>query len=160
MSNEEFILVNRRKKRKKFVQVVKEQLSLTELSEIEFEKDIIRRKIIDAVLKLRGRANTMNSNVKIIRALAQELRHISLSEKIKDNITMQYILEQARSHKETSEVLCKAQKELKNLAETYLCYLTSQKKYKEIKMQYSGKGERSIKDTADLVGFKLPHDPK
>ncbi|XP_043488632.1 SRR1-like protein isoform X1 [Polistes fuscatus] len=54
MSNEEFILVNRRKKRKKFVQVVKEQLSLTELSEIEFEKDIIRRKIIDAVLKLRG----------------------------------------------------------------------------------------------------------
>ncbi|KAL2730727.1 SRR1-like protein [Vespula squamosa] len=106
------------------------------------------------------RSSTMNSNVKIIRALAQELRHISLSEKLKDNITMQYILEQAYSHKETSEVLCKAQKELKNLAETYLCYLISQRKYKEIKMQYTGKGERSIKETADLVGFKLPHDPK
>ncbi|KAK2584366.1 hypothetical protein KPH14_006752 [Odynerus spinipes] len=102
----------------------------------------------------------MNSNIRVIRTLAQELRRASLNEKVQDNIAMQYILEQARSHKETSEVLCKAQMELKNLADTYLCYLTSQRKYKEIKTQYTGKGERSIKETADLVGFKLPHDPK
>lgn len=69
-------------------------------------------------------------------------------------------MEQAHAHKETSQVLCKAREELNNLAETYLCYLTSQETRKEIHKQYAGKGERGIKETADLVGFKLPHDPK
>jgi len=69
-------------------------------------------------------------------------------------------MEQAHAHKETSQVLCKAREELKNLAETYLCYLKSQQTCKDIHKQYAGKGERSIKETADLVGFKLPHDPK
>ncbi|KAI4488467.1 hypothetical protein M0802_011573 [Mischocyttarus mexicanus] len=53
MSNEEFILVNRRKKRKKFVPVVKEQLPFTELNDIEVDKNKIKRKLIDAVFKLR-----------------------------------------------------------------------------------------------------------
>ncbi|KXJ69267.1 hypothetical protein RP20_CCG028028 [Aedes albopictus] len=45
-------------------------------------------------------------------------------------------------------------------AETYLCYLRSVRKHKELSEMYSGRGERSIRDTADMVGFKLPHDPK
>jgi len=103
----------------------------------------------------------MNSNnIKVVRSLVQELRRVSQNKKITDNAMLQYIMEQAHAHKETSEVLCKAREELKNLGEMYLCYLKSQQACKEIHKQYTGKGERSIQETADLVGFKLPHDPK
>lgn len=102
----------------------------------------------------------MNNNIKIVRSLVQQLRRVSQNKSTKENVMLQYIMEQAHAHKETSEVLCKAREELKNLAEMYLCYLRSQQTCKDIHKQYSGKGERSIKETADLVGFKLPHDPK
>ncbi|XP_034940724.1 protein FMC1 homolog [Chelonus insularis] len=102
----------------------------------------------------------MNSNLQLIRSLFREIRHIASEGKIKDNIMVQYILEQARAHKETSETLCKAREELEYLAKTYNCYLSSQRAYNEIQTQYAGVGERSIRETADLVGFKLPHDPK
>lgn len=103
----------------------------------------------------------MNSNiVKMVRSLVQELRRVSRNKNMKENAMLQYIMEQAHIHKETSEVLCKAREELKNLAEMYLCYMRSQQACKAIHKQYAGKGERSIKETADLVGFKLPHDPK
>ncbi|XP_018305665.1 UPF0562 protein C7orf55 [Mycetomoellerius zeteki] len=102
----------------------------------------------------------MNSNIKIVRSLVQELRRVSQTKNTKENAMLHYVMEQAHAHKETSEVLCKAREELKNLAEMYLCYLKSQQACKDIHKQYGGKGERSIKETADLVGFKLPHDPK
>lgn len=102
----------------------------------------------------------MNPNVQLVRSLLREIRCIASEGKIKDNIMVQYILEQARAHKETSETLCKARKELEHLAQTYNCYLGSQRAYNEIQTHYAGAGERSIRETADLVGFKLPHDPK
>lgn len=102
----------------------------------------------------------MNPNIKLIRSLIKEVRHTSSERNMKDNIMVHYILEQTRAHQETSEVLCKAREELKNLAEMYLCYLSSLRQCKEIQGRYTGKGEWSIKETADLVGFKLPHDPK
>lgn len=102
----------------------------------------------------------MNPNLQIIRSLVREIRHSSKDKAVKDNIMVRYIMEQAKAHRETSEVLCKAREELKNLAENYQCYLNSARLCKEIRVRYAGKGERSIKETADLVGFKLPHDPK
>lgn len=102
----------------------------------------------------------MKPNAKLARSLIREIRRVSSEQNTKNDMMAQYILEQARSHRETSQVLCKAREELKNLAETYLCYLTSQRMCKEIQARYTGKGERSIRETADLVGFKLPHDPK
>ncbi|XP_076759625.1 protein FMC1 homolog isoform X4 [Xylocopa sonorina] len=102
----------------------------------------------------------MKPNMKLLRSLIQEVRRMSPEQSTKDNIMIQYILNEARSHRETSEVLCKAREELQNLAQTYLCYLESQRLGKEIHTRYTGKGERSVKETADLVGFKLPHDPK
>lgn len=102
----------------------------------------------------------MSGNIKIVRSLVREIRRVSQNKSTKENAMLQYIMEQAHIHKETSQVLCKAREELKNLAEMYLCYLKSQQTCKDIHKQYAGKGERSIKETADLVGFKLPHDPK
>lgn len=102
----------------------------------------------------------MKPNTKLIRSLVQEVRRNSSEPIAKDNIMVRYILEQAQSHRETSETLCKAREELNNLAATYHCYLSSRRIGKEIQVRYTGKGERSVQETADLVGFKLPHDPK
>uniref|UniRef100_A0A6V7HX70 Protein FMC1 homolog n=1 Tax=Bracon brevicornis TaxID=1563983 RepID=A0A6V7HX70_9HYME len=102
----------------------------------------------------------MNANLKLIRSLLRELRAASSEGKIKDNIMVQYILRQAREHKETSETFCKAREELQHLAQTYNCYLSSLRAYHQIHVDYAGAGERTVRETADLVGFKLPHDPK
>lgn len=101
----------------------------------------------------------MNKNLSLIRQLANEIRKTTSHNTAKKSPMMQYVLEQTRAHQETSETLCKAREEAQNLAENYLCYLHSLRKYQEINTFYSGKGERSISETANLVGFKLPHDP-
>ena len=102
----------------------------------------------------------MNENLRLIRALIREIRGVAYDKKIMDNIMVRYVMEQARKHKETSEVLCKAREELKHLGETYACYLSSQRQHNRIRAEYAGAGERTVRETADLVGFKLPHDPK
>ncbi|KAK0082584.1 hypothetical protein PV326_007106 [Microctonus aethiopoides] len=102
----------------------------------------------------------MNSNLKLIRSLLREIRYGSSENQMRNNIMVKYIMEQARAHSETSETMCKAREELEHLANTYNCYLSSQRAYNAIQSQYGGVGERSIRETADLVGFKLPHDPK
>ncbi|GAB0099694.1 Protein FMC1 homolog [Sergentomyia squamirostris] len=84
----------------------------------------------------------------------------NVNEKISSSPVVQYILTEFRKNKTTDETLCKAKEELHFMAETYLCYLQSQRKVQLIRTQYSGRGERTISDTANLVGFKLPHDPK
>lgn len=101
----------------------------------------------------------MNKNITLLHRIANELRKSASQPVVKNNMLMEYIIKQTRAHKETSEVYCKAQDELQNLAQTYLCYLNSLNKYNEINKFYSGKGERSVQETANLVGFKLPHDP-
>ncbi|CAD7084553.1 unnamed protein product [Hermetia illucens] len=53
-----------------------------------------------------------------------------------------------------------AKEEMHFLGKTYLCYLKSLRTQAEISKEYHGRGERTVKETADLVGFKLPTDPK
>lgn len=52
-----------------------------------------------------------------------------------------------------------SQEERRNLfhvGETYLTYLRSSRQYSTIMINYRGKGERTVLDTATIVGFKLP----
>ena len=100
----------------------------------------------------------MKHNLSLLRQLAHEIRQSSAKPTLKNNPVMEYVFEQSRCHKETTETFCKAREELKSLTQNYLCYLHSLRKYQEINKHYSGKGERSVQDTANLVGFKLPHD--
>ena len=39
-------------------------------------------------------------------------------------------------------------------------YLAAQRNYRKLHDEYNSKGERSVEETAKIVGFKLPHDPK
>lgn len=101
------------------------------------------------------------AGTQLYRSLLNELRLSSPSGRLnKESMAFKYITNQFQKHQTTDQTLCKAREEMKFLGETYLCYLRSLRKYNEIVTEYKGKGERSIQDTADMVGFKLPHDPK
>ena len=69
-------------------------------------------------------------------------------------------MEQYRRHQVTQKQHCKASEEMAHLSDTYATYLESQRKWKQVHEEYHAKGERSVEETANLVGFKLPHDPK
>lgn len=95
-----------------------------------------------------------------LRGLLSEIRKESSSKVLKENQMARYVLEQYRKYQTTDQQLCKAIDEMHFRARTYYNYLYSARMSKEINKEYKGRGERSVEDTARLVGFKLPHDPK
>ncbi|XP_041979890.1 protein FMC1 homolog isoform X2 [Aricia agestis] len=95
-----------------------------------------------------------------LRQLLSEIRRQSSTPKLTENDTVKYILDQYRKYQTTDQQLCKAADEMHYRAKTYKEYLSNSRKYKEINAEYKGKGERSVEETANMVGFKLPHDPK
>jgi hypothetical protein len=98
--------------------------------------------------------------IKTLRGILHEIRLASPNARLKDSLTTQFVLSQFRKYQTTDEQLCKVKDEMNFLGQTYLCYLQSSREYKRIKTDYKGAGERSVESTANLVGFKLPHDPK
>nr|XP_036850454.1 protein FMC1 homolog [Manis javanica] len=64
-----------------------------------------------------------------------------------------------RSLSVTSEKLCRAQHELHFQAATYLCLLRSTREHVALHQEFHGKGERSVEESAGLVGLKLPQQP-
>ncbi|XP_053946256.1 protein FMC1 homolog [Anastrepha obliqua] len=97
---------------------------------------------------------------KTLRSLLQELRAASPNGCIKNSLSARYVLAQYKKYSTTDQQLCKARDEALFLGQTYLTYLSSLRKYDELYKEYHGRGERTVKETADLVGFKLPTDPK
>jgi len=71
-----------------------------------------------------------------------------------------HILGQYRRNAVTQKQVCKHEREQSNLAANYANYLTSQRLWLDVHSEYHSKSERSVTDTAKIVGFKLPHDPK
>ncbi|XP_058454857.1 protein FMC1 homolog [Malaya genurostris] len=95
-----------------------------------------------------------------LRKLLSEIRVVSTENELKHSLAAKYVLSQFKKFKITEQQQCRAQEEMHYTAKTYLCYLQSIRELKKINLAYNGRGERSIRDTADMVGFKLPHDPK
>ncbi|XP_067617615.1 protein FMC1 homolog [Eurosta solidaginis] len=100
------------------------------------------------------------SATKTLRALLRELRAASPNGCIKNSLAARYVLAQYNKYSTTDQQLCKARDEALFLGQTYLTYLSSLRKFNELYKEYHGRGERSVRDTADMVGFKLPTDPK
>lgn len=98
-------------------------------------------------------------NVALLRHIIGELR-LASSRPIAENSALRYVLGQFRRFRTTDRQLCRAQEEMQFVGNTYLCYLRSSRLYKELNEEFHGKGERSVAQTANMVGFKLPHDPK
>lgn len=97
---------------------------------------------------------------KTLKSLLTELKAISPEANRKESLAAKYIVSQYRKFETTEQQHCRAKDEMQYAAQTYLCYLRSVRKHKELSEMYGGRGERSVRDTADMVGFKLPHDPK
>lgn len=98
--------------------------------------------------------------IKTLRGLLNELRLASPNGSIKDSLTSQYVIAQYRKYQTTDEQLCKVKDEMNFLGQTYLCYLQSMRNYKKINAEYKGAGERTVEATAQMVGFKLPHEER
>ncbi|BES91205.1 unnamed protein product [Nesidiocoris tenuis] len=102
----------------------------------------------------------MNTHLKCLRHLLSEIRQATSDRKLKDTPVVSYIFHQYKRFQVTDQQLCKAQDEMACLANTYVTYLQSVRKYKDLLTSYQSAGERSVEKTAEMVGFKLPHDPK
>lgn len=102
---------------------------------------------------------SVSQNLSLLRHIIKELRQVS-TQPLRDNLTLRYLLNEYRKFQTTDEQLCRAREEKKFIANTYLCYLRSSRLHKEINDEFHGKGERTVEQTAKMVGFKLPHDPK
>lgn len=97
---------------------------------------------------------------RLYRALLNELRLASPGARLtSDAPAVQYAAAQFRKYQTTDQQLCKAKEEMRFIGETYVCYLQSLRRSAAIQKQLKGCGERSVEETAGLVGFKLPHDP-
>lgn len=103
---------------------------------------------------------SLPNSIQVVRKLLYEVRRATPSQKLEDSLIKSFILNECRKYKITDEQLCKKKNEVLFLADSYRCYLESTRRYKELIKKYQGKGERSVKETADMVGFKLPHDAK
>lgn len=98
--------------------------------------------------------------IKTLRALLSELRIASPNGCIKNSAAASYVLCQFKKYQTTDLQNCKGKDEMLFLGNTYLCYVQSVRKQKEINKDYAGRGEMNVKDTANMVGFKLPNDPR
>lgn len=99
-------------------------------------------------------------NLQILRQIISEIRFATPTSTLPNNLTLRYIFDQYRKHQTTDEQLCKSREEMKFMANTYLCYLRSSRLYKEINEEFHARGERTVSQTANMLGFKLPHDTK
>ena len=98
---------------------------------------------------------------KALRRVLNELRlSVDNPKTMKDARITQFIMHQYRKHQTTEKQYCKQSEEMSHLADSYATYLYSQRKWKEVHEEYHAKGERTVEETANIVGFKLPHDPK
>lgn len=66
------------------------------------------------------------------------------------------MLQLFRSNQVTEKRYCRPEHHYKYLANTYLTYLRSTRLQDEITKKYFNKGERSVQDSARLVGLELP----
>jgi len=95
-----------------------------------------------------------------LRRLLNEVRlSFDSGIKVQDKRITQYILNQYKKHQVTEKQNCKAAQEMTFLADSFATYLASSRKWRSVHDEYHH-GELTVEQTAQKVGFKLPHDPK
>lgn len=95
------------------------------------------------------------SSLDLLRSLARELRCFSSKDKLLNRPLVQWILSEYRSNQVTSAQYCRGPDEHKWVADTYLQYIRGQRISRELTDKHQ-KREKSVQETADMIGFKLP----
>ena len=99
--------------------------------------------------------------VRVLRNILREMRRARPEgSKLHATQGAEYVLGLFRSNAVTEEQVCKHREEMSFLADTYSTYLTAQREWEAVQQEYHAKGERSVNQTAKMVGFNLPHEPK
>uniref|UniRef100_A0A914PRI4 Protein FMC1 homolog n=1 Tax=Panagrolaimus davidi TaxID=227884 RepID=A0A914PRI4_9BILA len=94
----------------------------------------------------------VNTFRRIVSELKKSKGHLS-----RDSPEYRFILEQMRNHQVTQKLNCKSPNEMEHLADTYATYLNSTRYLAELQERYRG-GERSVSESANLVGLQLPKE--
>merc|ERR1712198_829237 len=94
-------------------------------------------------------------NLSLFRSLIKELRLSNGQSHKGNNLAEEYVANQFRRYQVASKKICREQNEVEHMARSYLCYLESKRKHEELQSRYSG-AERSVEESARLVGLKLP----
>ncbi|XP_057645394.1 protein FMC1 homolog [Chionomys nivalis] len=107
------------------------------------------------------RMAALGSPARTLRGLLRELRYLNAAtgRPYRDTAAYRYLVKTFRAHRVTSEKLCRAQHELHFQAATYLCLLRSIRQHVALHQEFHGKGERSVEESAGLVGLQLPRQP-
>ncbi|GFR01024.1 protein FMC1 homolog [Trichonephila clavata] len=101
--------------------------------------------------------NSRSLTLSVLRGITHELRRANPNLKpISQGIAFSYLINEYRRHQITEKRTCKSEEELHTMAKTYLCYLRSLRENQELIERYHSHGERSVEETARLVGFSLP----
>lgn len=105
-------------------------------------------------------AATNLSKVSVLRTILRSIRqNRPESGQVQHNPSFMYIMEQYRKNATTDAQYCQEHQEMAFLAETYATYLESSVKYRELYDEFHHP-ERTVEETARMVGFKLPYDDK
>ncbi|XP_061829830.1 protein FMC1 homolog [Nerophis lumbriciformis] len=99
-----------------------------------------------------------SSSLRVYSRILKELRSIQ-GHHYKQSLACTYVKEQFRKNKVTGERYCRAQQEALHASQTYLCLLASTRNHQALHELYHGKGERSPREVAGLVGLRLPTQP-
>lgn len=90
----------------------------------------------------------------VLRKLLRELRLLSSrKEPVMSSMEGQYLISLYRQFLQAEEKIANL---LYCQSLYYLCLLQSQRSTQAIHLKYKGAGERSVEETAGLVGYKLP----
>ncbi|XP_067138318.1 protein FMC1 homolog [Centruroides vittatus] len=100
--------------------------------------------------------------VPVLRGIFRELRRATKKKPLSQEPAYRYLMEFTRRHKVTDQRICRAEMELRYMASTYHSYLSGIRKHQELLDRYHSRGERSVEETASMVGLGLPskEDPR
>ncbi|VDK60498.1 unnamed protein product [Cylicostephanus goldi] len=73
----------------------------------------------------------------------------------KNSPQYKYLVDQLRDHQVTQRIYSKAPQEAEHVANLYATYLSRTRKLAKLEERYKG-GERSVEESARLVGLNLP----
>ena len=100
-----------------------------------------------------------SSSTAVLRGIVRELRLSNPNMKpISKTYAFSYLMNEYRCHQVTERRTCKSPDELLSMAKAYNCYLQSLREHQELLKKFHNKGERSVEETAHLLGFSLPHN--
>ncbi|RWS23451.1 UPF0562 protein C7orf55-like protein [Leptotrombidium deliense] len=93
--------------------------------------------------------------ISVLRCISHEIRRSTAQKNVVNNPSLRFLVNEYRKYETTDERVCKPKREMHFIAETILCYLNSTREARALHQKYYGKGERSVEETAKLLGFEI-----